>query len=104
MISMTMDEDLLFEIDRYYRKAGFHSRSDFIRFSCSQIMEQYQNKNLLAVEKNFHDYIQQSLKNKIADNIIQSLNINAESIKKELMDTVYKGTLKKILESEAIEK
>ena len=36
LMTMQMDEEKLNAIDNYWRKNGFHTRSEFVRFACSR--------------------------------------------------------------------
>jgi len=104
MVTIWLDEDFLNEIDTYRKNFGFHSRSDFIRFACSNTMNKFDSKESVVVQKSYFDYLRQSIKDRLADDITKSIGIDAEGIKKELYDVVFKGVLKKIVEHEEIQK
>jgi metal-responsive CopG/Arc/MetJ family transcriptional regulator len=102
MISMTFEETFLEGIDSYWKEFGFQSRSDFIRFACSQVMEHYQDKNFVLVEKTYNEWMMLQLKNKITNDIANHLQIDTQSIKKEMFEMVYQNTLKKLMQENLI--
>jgi metal-responsive CopG/Arc/MetJ family transcriptional regulator len=96
LLTMNIDETFLREVDAYWQRFGFKSRSDFIRFSCSQLMEKYKDENVVTVEKSYFEWMNKSLKEKLATNVAATF-IDTDAIKKELFEMVYQNTLKKLI-------
>ncbi len=96
LLTMLVDETFLREVDEYWKKFNFQSRSDFIRFSCCQVMEKYKDENVVTVEKSYYDWLNKALKEKLAANVAATF-IDTDAIKKELFELVYRNMVKKLV-------
>jgi metal-responsive CopG/Arc/MetJ family transcriptional regulator len=53
LVTMEMEKEKLNAIDEYWRKNGFHTRSEFVRFACSSAMNAHNNDSIVFVQEKY---------------------------------------------------
>ncbi len=102
LISMQMKEEKLNAIDNYWRRNGFHTRSEFLRFACSSVMDAHDDDSMVLVQEKYLEWLMNTAKEKITNDIAKNMSLGIDEIRKEVFTKVYQSTLKKLMENEVI--
>lgn len=102
LMTMQMDEEKLNAIDNYWRKNGFHTRSEFVRFACSTVIDAHDDDSMVLVQEKYLAWLMDTVKEKITADIAHGMSLDVQKIKEEVFTNVYQATLKKLIEEEVI--
>ena len=53
LMTMMKEKEKLNAIDNYWRKNGFHARSEFERFACSSVMNAHDDDSMVLVQEKY---------------------------------------------------
>jgi len=100
LISMQMEEEKLNAIDNYWRKNGFHTRSEFLRFACSSVMDAHDDDSMVLVQEKYLEWLMNTAKEKVTNDIALGMSLDIDKIRQEVFTKVYQSTLKRLMEEE----
>jgi predicted DsbA family dithiol-disulfide isomerase len=99
---MEMEREKLNGIDNYWRKNGFRTRSEFVRFACSSVMDAHDDDSMVLVQEKYFQWLMNTVKEGVATDIARGMGLDTGKIREELFNSVYQSTLKKLIEDEQI--
>jgi metal-responsive CopG/Arc/MetJ family transcriptional regulator len=102
LVTMKMDEEKLNAIDNYWRKNGFHTRSEFVRFACSTVMDAHDDDSMVLVQEKYLEWLMNTVKEKVTADIAHGMSFDIGKIRKEVFTMVYQSTLKRLMDDEVI--
>jgi metal-responsive CopG/Arc/MetJ family transcriptional regulator len=102
LVTMMMEEEKLNAIDTYWRKNGFHTRSEFVRFACSSVMNTHDDDSFVLVQEKYLEWLMNTVKEKVTADIAHGMSFDIDKIRKEVFAKVYQSTLKRLMEDEVI--
>jgi hypothetical protein len=102
LMTLMMEEEKLNAIDSYWRKNCFHTRSEFVRFACSSVMDAHDDDSFVLVQEKYLEWLIQTVKEKVYADIAKGMSFDIDKIRKEVFTKVYQFTLKRLIEEEVI--
>lgn len=102
LVTMQMEEKKLNAIDSYWRKNGFHTRSEFLRFACSSVMDAHDDDSMVLVQEKYLQWLMNTAKEKVTTDIAKSMSLDIDKIRQEVFNKVYQSTLKRLMEDEVV--
>ena len=102
LVTMEMEKEKLNAIDNYWRKNGFHTRSEFVRFACSSVMDAHDDDSFVLVQEKYLAWLLNTVKEKVTADISHGINLDIGKIREELFTMVYQNTLRRLIEEEVI--
>jgi hypothetical protein len=102
LVTMMMEEEKLNAIDTYWRMNGFHTRSEFVRFACSSVMDAHDDDSLVLVQEKYLEWLMNTVKEKVTADIAKGMSFDIDKIRKEVFAKAYQSTLKRLIGDEVI--